>query len=309
MRWLRDIVGAAVGETELPFFDADLPGGLIATLVLAGAYQTTLWTDPVKIVNGLYWVVLPLISAINGVLIMRALRKDARADDLVVPVLASFYALVSVYLEGPLYLYYSVGLSLLAVLWFNATGARASRVAGMAVTAAVTVVAIVFHAGQSRDRTLGQILTGSRESLVWATAEAGLQRSSLQMSQADRRLYGRLVSVIQAATRPDESILALPNDAELYFLTSRRNPTRFYNAALGMTNAAERDDVMSILTTSPPRMVIFRPSDKYITPSVRQIMGYVGSTYEKFATIGEFDLYRLPSPRDGGAAARALPDL
>ena len=44
-------------------------------------------------------------------------------------------------------------------------------------------------------------------------------------------------SAVQSASRPDETIFALPNDAELYFLAARRNPFRFYNAALGIRNA------------------------------------------------------------------------
>jgi hypothetical protein len=108
-------------------------------------------------------------------------------------------------------------------------------------------------------------------------------------------LYGQLVRVIQAETRPEESILAFPNDAELYFLASRRNPSRFFNAALGITSDQELNDLMSVLTGQPPRLVAFRPDDKYNTEATRQIMSYVRSTYEHFETIGGLELYRLRS--------------
>jgi hypothetical protein len=292
--WLTDIVFAAAGETELPFFG----GGWYGVLPIVGAYQAISSFDFVKIINGLYWVVLPLLSAVNGVLIIRALRRNVPAGELVLPILGSFYALVALLLEGPLYLYYTVGLSLASVVWLGATGTRARR-AGLAVmTAALTAIAIVFHAGQSRFRTPVQILAGDRVSNVWARGEGGLDRSSLQLDRADRELYGRLVSVIHAETRPDETILALPNDAELYFLASRRNASRFFNAALGLTNDRELKDLMAVLTDRPPRLVAFRPDDKYNTEATRQVMSYVRSTYEHFATIGGLELYRLRAPRN-----------
>ena len=147
--------------------------------------------------------------------------------------------------------------------------------------------------GSRRFRTPVQILAGDRVSNVWARGEGGLDRCSLQLDRADRELYGHLVRVIQSETRPDESILVLPNDAELYFLASRRNPTRFFNAALGITNAHEVEGVIAVLTGRPPRLVAFRPDDKYNTEAVLQVMRYVRSAYEHFATIGGIELYRL----------------
>ena len=61
--WLRDIVFAAAGETEFPFFQ----GGWYGVLPIMGAYQAISSFDIVRILNGLYWVVLPLLSAVNGV--------------------------------------------------------------------------------------------------------------------------------------------------------------------------------------------------------------------------------------------------
>ena len=217
-----------------------------------------------------------------------------RAGELVLPVLGSFYALVALLLEGPLYLYYTAGLSLSSVVWFGARASRSRRAMLAVMTAALTVIAIVFHAGQSRFRSPVQILAGDRVSNVWRDrGEGGLDRCSLQLDRADRELYGQLVRVIQSETRSDESILALPNDAELYFLASRRNPSRFFNAALGVTNDEDLNEVMSMLTGRPPRLVAFRPDDKYNTKAIQHVMNHVRLTYEHFATIGGLELYRL----------------
>ena len=144
--WFTDLVFAAAGETELPFFS----GGWYGVLPIVGAYQAISSFDLVRIVNGLYWVVLPLLSAVNGLLIISALRKKVRGGELVLPILGSFYALVALLLEGPLYLYYTVGLSLASVLWLGATGSRSRRAVLAVMTAALTAIAIVFHAGQSQ---------------------------------------------------------------------------------------------------------------------------------------------------------------
>ena len=47
------------------------------------------------------------------------------------------------------------------------------------------------------------------------------------------------MDVITAHTREGESIFAVPSNAELYFLTQRRNPFRFYNTALGVRTDAD----------------------------------------------------------------------
>jgi hypothetical protein len=171
----------------------------------------------------------------------------------------------------------------------------------------VTVVAVVCHAAQSRHRSPLQILAGDRVTDVWSPAGEGLERCSLRLDKEDRDLYGSLVRVIQAETGPNDSILALPNDAELYFLASRRNPTRFYNGALGMWNDAALNDVLTMLTTRPPRLVAFRPDDKYNNAASQQVMAHVRSAYERFTTVGGLELYRLRSPRDAGTARPRSP--
>jgi hypothetical protein len=86
--------------------------------------------NPVQIANGLYWTALPLLSAVNGWLILARLRARQNAGELILPVIASFHALTALLLEGPLYLYYSAGLTLLSLLWFASAGSRPTRWAG-----------------------------------------------------------------------------------------------------------------------------------------------------------------------------------
>lgn len=287
--WATDNVFVAVRETALPFFGR----GWYGVLPLAALYQAVTSFHPVSIVNGLYWILLPGLPALNGVLILMRLRAGDDPRSLILPILASFYTLTSLLFEGPLYLYYSAGLSLTAVLWLTAARTRAHRLAWTAVAAGLSVVAIVFHAGQSRLRTPMEILQGKRVSNTWAMGPSGLDRCRLRLDDVDRRVYGGLVQIIQSESESTDSILALPNDAELYFLAKRRSPVRFYNSALGIQTAAELQQVMAGLTARPPRIVTFRPDDKYTTEAARHIMEFVWSNYASIATIDGLEVYKL----------------
>jgi hypothetical protein len=287
--WLSDIVLAPWSELDLPFYGR----GWYGVLPIAALYQTLTSMNAVQIANGLYWAVLPALSAINGWLILRGLRSGIDTRELILPVLASFHALTALLLEGPLYLYYSVGLSLLAVLWFASAGSRPMRWAWSLTTAAVTVVAVMFHAGQSRDRTPVQMLQGQRISDVWASGAGGLDRARFRLDAADRDAYRRLVGLIEAQTAAEDSILAIPNDAELYFLARRRNPFRFYNSALGIKSAADLEQVLGELHAHPPRLVVFRPDDKYNNEASRRVMALVKSRYVQLDTTEGREIYRL----------------
>ena len=96
--WFNDIVLVAFGETKLEFFGK----GWYGLLPLAAFYQVVTSFDPVKIVNGLYWLVLPLLPAANGIVALSRLRRNPDVARARVPILAAFFALVALYLEGPL---------------------------------------------------------------------------------------------------------------------------------------------------------------------------------------------------------------
>jgi hypothetical protein len=287
--WINDTVLAAFGETQMPFFGH----GWYAVLPLAGLYEAVSFTDATKVTNGLYWATLPMVAAVNGILILTRLRRAPNIQDLALPIVAAFYALVSLYLEGPLYLYYAVGLSLIAVLWLSATGSRRRTIALAAATAGLSLVAVIFHAGQSRLRTPLEILEGHRDTETWGHGSGGLPRCSLDLPEVDRETYGRMLSLIQAHSQPNESIFVLPNDAELYFLANRRNPFRFYNSALGVRTADDLHAVLRHFNADPPHLVAFRPDDKYNTDASRQIMDVVRAMYTRTGTISGLEIYTL----------------
>jgi hypothetical protein len=292
---VRDIAVAAARETGLEFFG----NGWYGVLPFAGAAQAVSAMDPGRIANGWYWAVLPLLWAANGAIVIRGVVRGADLNDLTPGLLAMFYAMVSLYLEGPLYLYYSIGVTLLSLLWMAASGSAARRIVWGATATALSLVALVFHAGQSRHRTPVEILQGARVTAIWDLAESGLDRCTLRLDPSDRAVYRKVVSAIQAETPADGSMLALPNNAELYFLSRRRNVSRFYNAALGVQTPGDLEALQHVLAADPPSIVTFKSDDKYNTPLVLRAMDDIRRSYERFGVIDGIEVYR----RRPGAAA------
>ena len=68
---------------------------------------------------------------------------------------------------------------------------------------------------------------------------SSLPHNSLRIDLDEGRRYAALVEMIRREVPADEAILAVPSNAELYFLSQRRNGFRFYNTALGVQSDAE----------------------------------------------------------------------
>jgi hypothetical protein len=287
--WLNDVVVSALGETDLELFGSDWYG----LALLAGLYQAVSQPAPSLIANGLYWVVLTLAPAINGALAVYTLRAPNRSVP-ILPIVATFAAMVSAFYAGPLYLYYSVGFVLVSLLWMTT---RVKRYASWPaiVMVGMGVIALAFHAGQSRHRTAVDILQGRIVSNVWTNdGRQTMERASLRIEQEDVQTYGSIVALIRREVADNESILALPNDAELYVLADRRNPTRFYNSAM-IRSDADREALLRLFNESPPRLVLFRPGDKYMTRLVRDLMTQVKGRATLLTTIDGLEIYRTRS--------------
>jgi hypothetical protein len=179
------------------------------------------------------------------------------------------------------------------VLWLITGRARVWRRAGAVVAGALAVIAVAFHAGQSRQRTSIDILQGRRVS-SWSSDTTPLDRVHLRLSARDRDEYAQLVRIVQTHSTANEAIFALPYDAEVYFLTRRRNPFRFYSAAQGIRTREDLALVLNELRRHTPRLVIFSPQDKYNNATSRAVMDMVRSTYVHVDTASGREFYRAP---------------
>jgi hypothetical protein len=204
------------------------------------------------------------------------------------PLLAIFYAVVSLHFQIPIYLFYSLSVTLAALLWVTAAEAGAGRVA-VAACAALAVAGLYFQAGQPTARGLDGLLSGARIELV---AADGVPQAGLYITPEESETYAELLQLVQRETDPRDAILALPVNPELYYLTGRRNPFRFFNSALGIGNEAELRDVLEQLQDRPPAFVFHRPDDKYNTAASAAIMDWVRQGYERLPAVHGFEVYR-----------------
>ena len=260
-----------------------------AVLSLAGLHLAVTPSTPGDVANGLFWMVLPLAATVNGLFIMRSRTDRHTAHPL--PTVSAFYAVSSLYMQNAIYLFFTVGLSLAAVLWWLASHGRPARAAAAMATATLATIAVAFHAAQPSTRSNNEMLRGTNVlSGEWSEP---LKRATLRLDRVEQFPYGAIVDVIQSNAPEGASILAVPNNAELYFLSGRRNPFPFYNTWIGIRNDRDLTAVLERLQAAPPAVVTFRPNDQYNSWASRAIMDHVRSRYDRIGDIGGVELYRV----------------
>lgn len=296
--WYRDVVAAAVGFPGLPFFRSRSYADLIPDAVQALATGDVLASAGVG-----FWIALAALAATLGVRVLGRLLACRNAAPHVplppIACIAVFYAVVSVHYQIPIYLAYTAGVSLAALAAVRRPSGR------FAVGGAVLLIAgLYLHAGQPLSRPVGGAPGGERITLV---ASGTVPRIGLAIEPADVALYGALIALIHREVPPNGSILAIPSNAELYFLSGRRNPFRFFNTALGVTTAGQLQTVLETLEREPPILVFHDPRDKYNTPASRAIMERVRAGYEQLPGLGQMQIYRHPALHAGVAAGPGTP--
>ena len=285
--WYDDVVVTALGFPRMPFFDAMNYGAH-----LASAIGSVLHSGVAGVVNGTTWALLTIAAATAGALVLRQVASGATPLS-PLPILAMFYAVVSVHYQIPIYLTYTAGLSIVALLW--STRGATPAAAGSLVIAGI---ALWFHAGQPLSRGIGGMMDGVRITL---DAENDLPRVGLRIERADVELYREVLGVIDRDAPPGSTILAVPSHAELYFLGERRNPFRFFNTALGVRTPADLEEVLATIERDPPALVFHDAADKYNTAASDAIMQQVEATYDALRPIGPFRVFRRPAvPVAGG---------
>jgi hypothetical protein len=246
---------------------------------------------PVSI-NGAYWLILPCCGLVTGVASVRVFRHSRSSVGVgALPFIAVFYALVSLLNQIPIYLYFSLPLSSAGLFWL-AMRCRRSLVLALAMIAIVlSLISVRYQAAQPISRGWAGIISGERESLVKSVT---LPRSGLWIDSDSLTVYSELVRLIHEESRADETIFAIPNNSELYFLAQRKNPFRFWNTAIGVRDEKEAMGVVESLKRAPPRIITFVPGDKNNTPSSTLIIAWVRQHYALVKTVADFEVYRAP---------------
>lgn len=281
--WLDDTVVSALAVTELPH----LRHRVFQAMAVKAGFNAVAPSSLSVAVNGVYWLALLALPFAAGALCVRAIVRGGFGAVRPLAVLSVFYAQVSLFNQIPIYLYYTVGLSAAGLLSLSA-GPRWRRVAPL-VLMAMVAVALHSHAAQPPSRGLTGTLEGRRTTNV----PCELARCSLRIDPAERQVYAAVLARISAATTPPEPIVAMPNSAELYFLSGRPNPFPFYNTALDVRTDADVEHAVQTISRTRPKVLVYAPGDKYVTRHSDAILRAVAHLYRPPEPLGHFALYVL----------------
>jgi hypothetical protein len=100
------------------------------------------------------------------------------------------------------------------------------------------------------------------------------------------------VHIIEEETDKGDYLFAVPDNPELYFMTDRRNPFRFFSTDHGVLSETEVKDVIQTLETLHPRIITFAPNDKRNTIHSLAIMDHVREHSQLLSKDNFFEIYR-----------------
>ena len=283
--WFGDVVSAAASLPALEFVKTR--GYLI---MLSLAMRGLVSGDLAASLNGAFWLTLLSMPAILGAALLHTLLRGSttyRVHPL--PVIALFYTIVSIHYQVPIYLFYTAGLSLAAVLWLSAGRGKVSHIILVCSTAIIAVIGTYYHAAMGASRGFPGIIAGQRRP---PGAPLPLARAGLYVEVEDAARYQQYVDFITTETQPGDSIFAFPSNAELYFLSQRSNPFRFYNTALGIRSSADLVSTIRVLRCHPPKLVLYNPQDKYNTSASAHVARFVQEAYDPMTPLPPFEVFR-----------------
>ena len=218
------------------------------------------------------------------------LREDhPKTFDLAIPFLGVFYALVLIFNQISIYLYFSVALSLIGILWSVSENYSKSTYFSFVVALFLTLVGIYYHAVQPYPRSILSFVRGERTVLI---SSHELVRNGLWIEAGQLDTYTKLVNLIQKETKPDETIFVIANNLSIYFLTNRKNPFRFFNSAFGVDNEKKAQEVIKQLEKMPPKLVVYNPYDQYLTPAMDSVIDFIKRRYKFFMRIEDIEVFK-----------------
>ncbi len=115
-----------------------------------------------------------------------------------------------------------------------------------------------------------------------------LPRAGVRMLGA--RGFQTFMETVQTLAPPDRSILCLPYEPMFYFLSERRNPTRWNYLWPGDQTAEDHQALIRQATRDPPAVVIVR-GEAGLSRYAPTILDYVHQTYHRSLDMGPFTLY------------------
>jgi len=252
--------------------------------------------------NAVYFCILPLAATFNGIVMFFALQRKTLHIPLTVPILGMFYGLVSMLIQTPIYLYFTGILSIAGTLWLLLELQPGCKKPLIALLLLLSGVSIAFHSGEPISRTIFEHLRGSHTTLL--NSRGQLHKVDLWIKEPELESYKKVAHIIEEETNPGDYLFSVPNNAEFYFMTERRNPFRFFSTDHGVLNDTEVQEVIHTLEMVRPRIITFSHNDPRNTIHSLAIMNHVREHSELLLKDKNLEVYRyspIPSTTKKGS--------
>lgn len=237
-------------------------------------------------------LILPIIVGVTT--IKRLLTKNTAIP--AAGIFGSFYALVSVHYEIPIYLTYSTGILCLAAIVLFARKGNSTRL-GIAIII-LSISTIYFNAAQPLQRGVYGIAANDRQEIP----NHDLVGTSIKVSQEEAEAYQIIVDLIDRCTAPTDTIYVYPMNTEIYALSGRKSPFGFVMSSLGLRSDEDvENNAQKIITADNNTLIFHRLEDKYNTEFADQLFNKVAAFYKFIGTVDGMDVYN----RRGHALANA----
>lgn len=282
--WIDDTIMGAISLSELNFYRRVSYAGHLSDVFLLGLGSIT---DIPILLNTLYWSMLFLLPVgLGACLLWSCVWKKSQPK--LLPFMAVIFGTVSLHLQIPTYMMYSLCLTIAAVAWMAADGRPIVKAGVWGGVIYLSAVGLIFQAGQPLSRGYDGVFSGTRKELIYSE---GLPHCSLWIEPDVLQEFQQIVEIVDREVAPEESILVLPFDPEIHFLTKRRTPARFFNSALALTTDEDLQQFQEKLRSDPPRLVIMDRFNKYVTSHTHKLMNSIEADYRFLESTRHFQVF------------------
>jgi len=150
-------------------------------------------------------------------------------------------------------------------------------------------VSLAFHAGEPITRSIMDHLRTPKTALFDSRDQ--LPNVDLWINKTSMEAYRKVVRIIEEETDQSDYLFAIPNNAELYFMTERRNPFRFFSTDHGVMSETEVQSVIRSLERLRPRIITFSPDDGRNNTHSLAIMEHVREHSQLLSKGPLFEVY------------------
>ena len=258
-------------------------------LPLGGAVEFGNNPGLTTLLNALYFLAVPLFAALNGFILFQVVRKKISHISLALPILAAFYGLVALFLQIPIYLHWTSILSIAGALWILVQLKPTWKPAMCTMLGTLSIVSIMFQAGVPIRSSIMDLVSTEKPKLFDSRGQ--LPKVDLWIREPSLEAYKKVVQLIEEKTNPGDYLFAIPNNAELYFMTERRNPFRFFSTDHGVLSEREVQHVIQRLEKLRPRIITFAPVSQRNTAQSLAIMEHVREHSQLLSQDSFFEVY------------------